>query len=394
MPAAPPAAAADLFGDPAPAAATATGQLTAEWLEYEIRTPGQPTQVLRRQIFDLLGPAARAAGSNIPDPKINDVQRLARSFSLLGRVEILPLACQLSPDYVNYLATVNATGLRDPLTKLASAADNAAIQAASTAMGNLPPVPGRLYGVALTRGVLSPQAGDVILSRLNVLSEHRFLRDGGDKGLMMCDGIDIVANSVAARPGLPPDQARQVQLAQGILDTNAETLLMDQNGRVPTVSDHFAGQPDAQLWLVVHDKTSPEFQKLDLSPDTRIRMEDELAQGFAIVLPQQASASAEQACWYRVDPVTGEALGINGLGWGATMTEYAAVGFIAFDACLAIAGARGKLSGTTSMGERARGVGVCALTGVAAGAAAVTAAFGAAAIVGGAAAGGAGGLAL
>ena len=203
------ASAADLFGDPAPAAATATGQLTAEWLEYELRTPGQPTQVLRRQIFDLLGPAARAAGSNIPDPKINDAQRLARSFSLLGRVEILPLTCQLSPDYVSHLMTVNGLGMRDALTKLNTATDAATIQTAGTAMDNAPAMPGRLYGVALTRVTMNPHAGEVSLNRLNVLSEHTFIRDGGAKGLVMCDGIDIVANGMVARPDLPPELGRR-----------------------------------------------------------------------------------------------------------------------------------------------------------------------------------------
>jgi hypothetical protein len=34
------------------------GLLTAEWAEYEIRVPGQRAQKIRRQVFDLLGPAA------------------------------------------------------------------------------------------------------------------------------------------------------------------------------------------------------------------------------------------------------------------------------------------------------------------------------------------------
>src|SRR5207302_2605850 len=35
-------------------------ELTAEWLEFVIQAPGRPPQKIRRPIFDLIGPAARA----------------------------------------------------------------------------------------------------------------------------------------------------------------------------------------------------------------------------------------------------------------------------------------------------------------------------------------------
>ena len=36
--------------------------LTAEWIEYEIRVPGEQPQTIRRMVFDLIGPVARTAG--------------------------------------------------------------------------------------------------------------------------------------------------------------------------------------------------------------------------------------------------------------------------------------------------------------------------------------------
>ena len=56
---------AGAFSGPAPAAKPGTPRpapgsfLTATWLEYEIRAPGEAPQKIRRQVFDLLGPTAR-----------------------------------------------------------------------------------------------------------------------------------------------------------------------------------------------------------------------------------------------------------------------------------------------------------------------------------------------
>src|SRR5207248_201979 len=76
-------------GAPPPAA----GKLTAEWIEYELRIPGQPSRKLRRQAFDLVGPAARAAGN---EPVIGEAQKVTRGLSLLGTTEVLSVPCAIA----------------------------------------------------------------------------------------------------------------------------------------------------------------------------------------------------------------------------------------------------------------------------------------------------------
>src|SRR5207245_9026242 len=94
--------------------------LTAEWLQYEIRVPGQTSQKFRRQVFDLLGPAQRSKGK-VPMPTITREQQLHRGLSLMGQTDILPVVCHLTPQYVQHVAIqnllVNGSVLRHELVK-------------------------------------------------------------------------------------------------------------------------------------------------------------------------------------------------------------------------------------------------------------------------------------
>ena len=55
------------------------GVLTAEWIEYEIHVPGRPALKIRRDVFDLIGPAQRAG-----DMKTALSSRMMRGFGAGG----------------------------------------------------------------------------------------------------------------------------------------------------------------------------------------------------------------------------------------------------------------------------------------------------------------------
>jgi hypothetical protein len=75
------------------------GISSAEWIEFEIRAPGEPSHSIRREVFDLLGPAARA-GSTASAPQISETSRLERGLALMGQTQILAIGNDLSPEFV------------------------------------------------------------------------------------------------------------------------------------------------------------------------------------------------------------------------------------------------------------------------------------------------------
>lgn len=198
-------------------------QLTAEWIEYELRAPGQPVRTIRRQIFDVLGPAARSTGKPAA-PVLTEAQRLERGLALLGESEILPLACQLSPEFIDHSMAEGLLANREILLDMFRNAASIAPNTSRDKMAKLKPLSSQLYGLALARHEWSRLRGDVYLDRANILSYHKHPRLNPQGQLRIAEGADIVANDVAVRPGSGATPFL-MRLEQGVLDTNAEAFV-------------------------------------------------------------------------------------------------------------------------------------------------------------------------
>ena len=57
-----------------------------------------------------------------------------------------------------------------------------------------------------------------------------------------------------------------------------------------------------------------------LPADAQARMKQDLAAGYVVVAPATLPAD-RAACWWRIDPKTGQTLGIGAMGWGQSSTE-------------------------------------------------------------------------
>jgi len=75
------------------------GEWTAEWLSFTIEAPGRPPRTVSRPIFDLVGPAARAAGQ-AGAFKINDEARGLRALRAMSEIEIGILPAVSSSDQI------------------------------------------------------------------------------------------------------------------------------------------------------------------------------------------------------------------------------------------------------------------------------------------------------
>jgi hypothetical protein len=301
-------------------------QLTAEWIEYEMRAPGQPVRTIRRQIFDVLGPAARSTGKP-PAPVITEAQRLERGLALLGESEILLLACQLSPEFVDYLTAegllANREGLLDVVRNAASIAPNAL----RDKMAKLEPLPSQLYGLALARQEWNRFRGDIYLDRANILSYHKHPRLNPQGQLRIAEGIDIVANDVAVRlgSGVTPFLMR---LEQGVLDTNAEAFVLAraEAAEIHENTAEIFAQSERQgiEWLIIRSLNQSAWQNVELPRDVRVRIERDLAEGYAVLVPERAILLEGRPVvgWWRVDPRNGQTLGLGENGWGTEYVEW------------------------------------------------------------------------
>jgi hypothetical protein len=207
----------------------------------------------------------------------------------------------------------------------------------------------------MARHFQNPQRADVYLDRLNILSLHQYRRDDPKEGIVPCIGIDVVTNEVGVRPGLGARAARQARLVQGVIDTNAEAVLMDPEARIANAADLLASRVDAGEWVVLRDPADPALRNADIN--LRARVEAELARGQVVILPRHPVADADKPGaegWWRIDPQTGLALGMNGHGWGASMVESQVLaGSVFFIACMVGATATGKAKFGQASGAKA-----------------------------------------
>lgn len=303
--------------------------LTGEWIEYEIRSPGQPTRRIRRQLFDSIGPAQRTAAA-ATEPTMTDGLHRNLALALLGRTDILILGCQPSREFVGHLFAQRLLDDRQPLLNLVSTAP----QEEETLQGMLAdvtPVPGPLYGLAMARSRWSRYHNDVYSDRPIILSAHQQVREGPDGDLAGAYSFDIVANDVAVRTDSKID-APLVRLEQGVEDTAAEWLLasafLETGGDGQTtssVSEIFRlARAQGVDWSAIRSVDDPAWQRIQLGADARARINQDLAAGYIVVAPNRPVMlnGHTRVGWWRVDPKSGQSLGVDDMGWGATIVEY------------------------------------------------------------------------
>ncbi len=305
------------------------GRLTAQWVEFEVRVPGQTPESIRREVFDFVGPAARATRA-FGGGDLTRSQALVRGLNLLEARDLLVQPCQFSPQFV-------AHAVHGPMQEVGEfllAVVRAGMRGDRVAMHRAPAPSqwGRLVGLAHARLAMAESRG-MYLSRPNILAFVAYAVPGdGPSGTAWQAGFDLVASSVDVlpRPGADPFSAR---LAQGVLDSAMEAMLLDPSGHVgimENTSERFQrwDAPEA-AWVRIGPPDHEALAGLvDLPEDAVQRIRQDLAEGRVVVAPRRAFEAGEGAGvgWWRVNPETGETLGVTGRGTGGALSEYIKVG--------------------------------------------------------------------
>jgi hypothetical protein len=181
-----------------------------------------------------------------------------------------------------------------------------------------------LYTVALARAQWTANNNAVYFDRPNVLAYHRYPRIGSSGGLVLEEAFDIVDNDVA----VSPDAARssfQVRLEQGVLDTNAEAAIAG-NGRAVvanTANAYAEASAPSSEWLTIEKENSPDWRGVHLPSKVLSLAINDVRNGYTVIIPKTLTRKCPAGCWWRIDPRTGNTLGVGDRGWGQTATEHA-----------------------------------------------------------------------
>jgi hypothetical protein len=356
----------DVFGSSSSAAPPAV--LSAVWLEYDISAPGANVTKIRRQLFDLLGPAARATGSRSL-ASLTDDEKIRRGLALIGVTDILIVGCVPSPAYLMHLQAQAILANRDLADVAVKAGVNDDYASAAEMVAKLVPGPSPLYSLALARLAANSNPGAFYVDAPSILTRHTLFAPHG-AGISLIDATDIVANPIGVDPREP--SAFGLRLAQGVLDTNAEAVLASDR---PTAGNTAWAFDPATGWVTLKGTNDPTLQEINVSADTRQRIINALATGRIVVAPRAPIPLPDGAAdgWWEIDSRTGRTLGMGESGWGQELAEYTLAG-MAFGATSgALMGYMGcMIGGGSSCGHAAL---VTALVGASAGGIAGVAAY-------------------
>jgi len=306
-------------------------QVTAEWIEYDIRTPGRPSQVIRRDIFDLIGPAIRSAKTT---PKIDsgEAARLDRGLKLMSEIEILSLASQLSAPFCKYLALENTAANKETLPSLIrmSYSRNSNI---SAQVVNLKRFPNELYLFVLVRTNASLLHGNFLyLDKSNIVTYYRSLKSDVRGAVLSEEGYDIVENHMAVYSPKASNPFR-VRLEQGVLDTTVEAVLAAAHcvspedkrscGEIENTAESFASSTaNDSRWLFFADVREFAKKHPEMPRDEVARVQQDLVAGYAVLVPgKELTVEGSKVSWWRVNPITGDVLGLSGYGRGQAGSE-------------------------------------------------------------------------
>ena len=299
--------------------------ITAEWIEYEIKVPGLETERIRRQIFDLIGPSARSA-KGVNTFQFTDNDKLELGTALLGETEILSMANSVSPTYV---ATLTVDALLKNIKKIKELPTDQNFKIDN--ISQLATMPGATYSLALVRDNWRKTQNTVYLDRPNIITIHRGLHIK-PTGTVSFNAFDIVYNHLAINDALAHNRFR-LSLEQGVLDTNAEAIVLNElcQRNLPkdscistdnTAEQFFQSLTRGEKWIVINHKENRNHL-LQTSTDIQTRINHALDEGYLVVFSSatERSSMKNSSSWWIIDSDTGRTLGIGSQGWGSLVVE-------------------------------------------------------------------------
>lgn len=310
--------------------------LTAAYVDFTFSIPGQPDKTVRRTLVDRLGAANRAAErlelAN-PDNLVEDLTQLTAKLTFMvaagSYAEAYTFDRQL--EYYQSLRPLFDLVLKSDYQKITQADLN---KAKLDKLESFWPGHLNLYPIfdrgARTIDALNyrPEASLVI---------HRQEQRGESTRVW----IDVVNNSRRTYQ-LQGDQivdAPQTLLKTGVWETMSEGSVLPLELSQPMSTMAVFAQADQEKIkpLVITPEQSDQVDALKISAQAKANLHADLAAGNVVVLPSAQPKALDLTGWWRIDPHSGQTLGMLENGMGTAMVEYI-ITLVIFGTCLAAAG--------------------------------------------------------
>jgi hypothetical protein len=337
--------------------------LSGAWLRLTHRAPDSTPRVHWRALYDRFDrPGAlppQKPASPVATPSAQE--SLRRMLALSGDVRILIETAKTTPTQQLVLAAKRLDASRGVLIQLAGGSLRSDAET-ERAMRALLRADIDLVAVATARWALNVGSDEVFQNRPTVLlSQRGHVLPRGEATPEPIERltIDFLENRVGVHPASDADPLK-ARLAQGIADTIAEASMVSTLFRTGnTAIHHLTDMNHNRGWQWV--SASGDWDT-GLSVAEREHLRRDLDAG-AMVLAAPLDRDRVYS-WWRIDPATGDTLGMLGSGGGAVTAEQTSLMLRALGIASCINALAAKLHKRHEAGEGSDGIGlfvVCAI---------------------------------
>lgn len=287
--------------------------LTACWIEYRIERPGAKTKIVRREVFDLIGPERRRQGA-LADFALDPEAERRRGLALLSTTKIAITASDLPPVFLEKSVLELWARQGHQIAAFARLLHDPEADEPRSRLVSEPLAPLDLEALAVLRREYSRFREAIFVASPNILTT-RFLLEI-EPAAQAIRAVDLVANHVGVATGSAVP-AHRVRLEQGVLDTVLEAGSDTDAPPRHNTAVLFARRSEATgPWSVL--RASPGAGSLPAEASARIA--EAVSAGRIVVAPASVAPGFEPA-WWEIDPEDGTTLGIGPRGWGSSVED-------------------------------------------------------------------------
>lgn len=311
--------------------------LSAHWLEYTLIAPDGTETVHRRSVVDLIDPQVRADGG----VELLEIERAALA-SALTREHVFMVGAHRTPQAFTLDRVLEKMISMRPLFELYLFANYHPGEEIRYDPGELDEVDTDWSGHLLLYANFDRGADALGVDRsyrhepaLVVYEADLAAVDGAS------EGIDVVSNGrrmLTASGGEIALDTRAMVRA-GTWETHNESLVLsvDPDTVVSTMRVFAAAEAEGIETLVLAPDDVATVDALPLDAFARRHIASDLERGFVVVVPAEQPEALPMTGWWRVDPRSGETLGMLANGRGSQIGERLVVGMIATFTITAVA---------------------------------------------------------
>jgi transglutaminase-like putative cysteine protease len=297
----------------------AAGETTAQWVELTIRSPGSEPVVVRREMFDRIGPARRAAGG-VSTLDLAPVERIDVAGG--STAEALPVLTR------HWLTVSTGLPSRDDAVM-------AVVQGEDDHDGALVSQAYHQMSTAAGLDVAVPAGFRPFIDAPNVAAHSMVMRPSPSGAHALESALDIWHRSHGTMPVKGTTPVPLPAVSAGVLAHVAERVQSGDATRDPSelggsVAVSVGAIHDAALAAGIPLMTlrgTDATAGLTWDPDARARLERALAVGRVAIAPERPVlvGDRERIGWWLVDPATGRTVDELDDGRGGSASEHTTV---------------------------------------------------------------------